>query len=103
MVKELRGQYHYDDEVTNIGHVLAVEFDSQYPQGTSIKLLVYPELAALASSSCQGTLEGYGQPVAFTCDITTAVEHVIMHVVCGLEGKINGTVSDFMLKVCVIS
>lgn len=100
MVKELRGQYKYDDEATNIGHVLAVEFDSQYPQGASIKLLVYPELAALVSSSCQGTLEGYGQPVAFTCDITTAVEHVIMHVVCGLEGQINGNVSDFMLKVC---
>lgn len=105
MVKELRAQYRYDDERTNIGHVLAAQFVSQYPEGTSIKLLVYPELSALSryttasnATNMQGTLAGYGQPVAFTCDITSSVEHVIMHVVCELEGQILGNVSDYMLK-----
>lgn len=31
--------------------------------------------------------------------VCTTVEHVIMHVFCGLEGKIKGTVNDYILKV----
>lgn len=105
MVRELRSQYHFDDEKTNIGHVLAAQFVSLYPEGTSIKLMVYPELSALTrfasgtnATNIQGTLAGYGQPVAFTCDISSSVEHVIMHVVCELEGQIVGAVADYMLK-----
>uniref|UniRef100_A0A336MPB8 phosphatidylinositol 3-kinase n=1 Tax=Culicoides sonorensis TaxID=179676 RepID=A0A336MPB8_CULSO len=106
MVKELRSHYRYDDETTNIGHVQAAQFSSQFAEGTSIKLLVYPELSALHSftsgnvraSDIQGALTGYAPPIAFTCDINSSVEHVMMHVVCELEGQINGTVSDYMLK-----
>lgn len=58
-----------------MGHVKALVIDSEYARGTSIKLLVYPEIQSLISfangvsvSNIQGALEGYGQPVQFTCD-----------------------------------
>lgn len=31
--------------------------------------------------------------------VCTTVEHVIMQVFCGLEGQVNGSVSDYSLKV----
>lgn len=71
MVVDLRKAYKYDDETTNVGHVKALEIESQYAANTSIKLLVYPETQAMlygGGSNIHGTLEGYGQPVQFTCD-----------------------------------
>lgn len=68
MVKELRGGYQYDDDETNVGHVKALEIDSQYATNTSIKLLVYPEIKSLINCSNRGAIDGYGPPVQFTCD-----------------------------------
>lgn len=74
MVKEVRGRYRNEDTETNIGHVQALEIENRYAPGTSIKLLVYPQSQALNAAgnlsrgSLPGNLEGYGQPVQFTCD-----------------------------------
>jgi phosphatidylinositol-4-phosphate 3-kinase len=70
MVKQLRGNYLHNDVTTNVGYVVAAELDSQYPAGTSIKLLVHPMVECLnvGGETPQGSIEGYGSPVAFTCD-----------------------------------
>lgn len=44
MVKRIRSQYPYNDEKMNIGHVVASEFNYNYPGNTSIKLMVHPLL-----------------------------------------------------------
>lgn len=73
MVKELRQRYPYDDEVNNIGHIIASEFNYHYPLETSIKILVHPSLTALfpdvvSASANKGQFKGYGSPIVFTCD-----------------------------------
>lgn len=106
MVRRVRAEYKYTDRRTNVGHVVAAEFNNRYAAGTSIKLLVHPALDCFDGDGGvgesvveRGQVEGYGAPVAFTCDISTTVEHVIMHVFCELEGQIRGTVADYNLKV----
>ncbi|XP_053679489.1 phosphatidylinositol 4-phosphate 3-kinase C2 domain-containing subunit beta [Anopheles nili] len=99
MVKQLRDQYHFEDEGTNVGHIVAAEFDNRYQEGTSIKLLVHPALDCFSEGDqTKGQIDGYGPPIPFTCDITTTVEHVIAQVYCALEGQIRLTVSDYVLK-----
>ncbi|XP_062564724.1 phosphatidylinositol 4-phosphate 3-kinase C2 domain-containing subunit beta [Armigeres subalbatus] len=100
MVKQLRAQFRYDDPDTNVGHIVASEFDNHYPDGTSIKLLVHPSLDCFTSFDSQnkGQIDGYGPPIPFTCDITTSVEHVIAQVFCALEGQIMNSVADYVLK-----
>lgn len=91
MVKHLRSEYKYNDLATNVGHVVAAEFSNIYPEGTSIKLLVHPSFECMTSTGLEsaindhrasgssfdatsnnyherGEVEGYGQPVVFTCD-----------------------------------
>jgi len=73
MVRELRGSYSYDDQATNVGHVIAAEFNYHYMMDTSIKIIVHPALNTLRShvksDSGQGEhFKGYGPPVTFTCD-----------------------------------
>lgn len=88
MVKQLRGQYKYNDTATNVGHIVAAEFSNRYPDKTSIKLLVHPSLTCMnderkrisvrsdsgesgainVNSNDKGQVDGYGPPFAFTCD-----------------------------------
>ncbi|XP_075164138.1 phosphatidylinositol-4-phosphate 3-kinase catalytic subunit Pi3K68D [Haematobia irritans] len=103
MVKELRQHYTYDDESTNVGHIIASEFNYHYPYETSIKILVHPSLNALfpdaeAAAGNSGQFRGYGTPVIFTCDINTPVELVISQAFCSLEGQIRGSVNDYAVK-----
>lgn len=95
-MKRVRSQFKYDDETTNIGHIVAAEYNNHYSDGTEIKLLVHPlipggtsnqianrnsasdsgiEMAIDAMSDIhngitkqKGQIEGYGPPVVFTCD-----------------------------------
>lgn len=92
----MRSQFKYDDEITNVGHIVAAEYNNHYPEGTEIKLLVHPllpggsvnntatnrnsagdsgiEMATDAITehnginNQKGQIEGYGPPVVFTCD-----------------------------------
>lgn len=92
MVKKLRNEYKYNDEITNIGYVIASDIDNPYPENTSIKLLVHPAVTcmlntndyetrkynfnngtdntngSISNDNNKGQIEGYGPPVAFTCD-----------------------------------
>jgi phosphatidylinositol-4-phosphate 3-kinase len=106
MVKELRSQYNYDDIDTNIGHIIAAEIDSGYTNVSSIKLLVYPSKECFQnklpdsqhSQENYEKLDGYINPIVFTCDINSNVMHVILHVLVVLEGEISGSPEDFCLK-----
>uniref|UniRef100_A0A6B2ECM5 Putative phosphatidylinositol 3-kinase vps34 involved in signal transduction n=1 Tax=Phlebotomus kandelakii TaxID=1109342 RepID=A0A6B2ECM5_9DIPT len=118
MVLDIRMRYKHNDLETNVGHIVASEFESSYSESTSIKILVHPALEVMdqmalmrslernrvssiegtALNSGKGQITGYGPPIVFTCDISTTVEHVIMHAFCELEGQIRGEVSDFALK-----
>lgn len=108
MVKELRSKYLFNDEKSNIGHIVAAELDSKYMNVTSIKLLVYPSMECFPgrftepySDRSQETyqkLDGYANPIVFTCDINSTVVHVILHVLTELEEVIKGKPEDFALK-----
>ncbi|XP_055854096.1 phosphatidylinositol 4-phosphate 3-kinase C2 domain-containing subunit beta isoform X2 [Episyrphus balteatus] len=101
MVKDLRSKYRYDDVATNVGHIVASEFNFFYPLEQSIKILVYPALNGLqkdCEASKKGPIEGYGSPIVFTSDINSPVELVIGHAFCALEGQILGTVDDYAAK-----
>lgn len=41
-VKSVRSKFKYNDELTNVGHIVAAEYNNHYPDGTEIKLLVHP-------------------------------------------------------------
>ncbi|XP_055378493.1 phosphatidylinositol 4-phosphate 3-kinase C2 domain-containing subunit alpha [Condylostylus longicornis] len=102
MVKELRAQYKFDDQLSNVGHIVALEFDNKYIEEKSIKLLVHPALDILiddkVNTTQEGQVFGYSTPIAFTCDLNTSVEHVLMHAFCTLEGQIDGEFGDFVIK-----
>lgn len=87
MVLDLRAEHLHDDLYTNTGLVTSATIESHYSEGTSIKLVVH-------------SLNGKSsQPVTFTCDVDSTVEHVILHVMCELEGDIQGEASDYVLRV----
>lgn len=94
-MKRVRSQFKSDDERTNVGHIVAAEYNNRYPEGTEIKLLVHPLLPGTSShltnrnsasdsgiemsaadtinehnniNNQKGQIEGYGPPVVFTCD-----------------------------------
>ncbi|KAJ1529587.1 hypothetical protein ONE63_006357 [Megalurothrips usitatus] len=86
MVLALRAEHQHDDIYTNTGLVTASSIESHYSEGTSIKLVVR-------------SLKENSQPVIFTCDVDSTVEHVILHVICELEGDVSGEASDYVLRV----
>ena len=71
MVEELRSEYKFNDSITNVGHVIASQLPYQNLGEKSIKLVVHPELNTLKKnieSTRDGSIEGYGVPIVFTCD-----------------------------------
>ncbi|PSN54649.1 hypothetical protein C0J52_01070 [Blattella germanica] len=85
MVKKLREEFPHSDPYTNVGLVVSPTIDSSCGEGTSIKMIVHSK--------------NEENPVTFTCDVSSTVEHVILHVVCELEGDLSGNVTDYVLKV----
>jgi len=73
MVRELRSSYRHDDQATNVGHIIAAEFNYHYMMDTSIKIIVHPAVNTLQSHAISSSMlgeqfKGYGTPVTFTCD-----------------------------------
>lgn len=73
MVRDLRGSYKHGDKKTNLGHIIAAEFNYHYMMDTSIKVIVHPatntlQPHALSNSLAGEQIKGYGTPVTFTCD-----------------------------------
>lgn len=75
MVKNVRQQYPYDDRSTNIGHIIAAEFNYHYLPDTNIKILVYPSIDIITNTCSMESksigkqpIKGYGKPAIFTCN-----------------------------------
>jgi phosphatidylinositol-4-phosphate 3-kinase len=110
MIKELRSKYIYDDDASNIGHIVAAQLDSKYLNVSSIKILVYPSYECFedpnkymmaSRNRCVENfqkLDGYCPPVIFTCDINSSVIHVIMQCLTMLENEMTGTAESYALK-----
>lgn len=107
MVKELRSKYLYNDEVSNIGHIVAAQFDNKYMSETSIKLLVFPSKECFIKQGSKrlaenpvdaNWLEDYVNPIIFTCDVNSSVEMILNHVMVVLEGEVDGSSENYALK-----
>lgn len=85
MALDVRKKFVYTDERTNPGHVIAARSGGKYPPNTSIKILVHH-----AHSD---------EPITFTSDVESKVEHVILTVVCSLDEDIREDMSGYMLRV----
>ncbi|XP_068627599.1 phosphatidylinositol 4-phosphate 3-kinase C2 domain-containing subunit alpha [Battus philenor] len=85
LVLDVRKKFVYSDDKTNPGHVIAARSGGRYPPNTSIKILVHH-----AHSD---------EPITFTSDVESTVEHVILTVVCSLDEDIREDMSGYMLRV----
>ncbi|KAL4710311.1 hypothetical protein ACJJTC_011127, partial [Scirpophaga incertulas] len=85
MVLDIRRKFVYSDSKTNPGHVIAARSGGKYPPNTSIKILVHHIHS--------------DEPITFTSDVESTVEHVILTVVCSLEEDIRDDMSGYMLRV----
>lgn len=75
---ELRMQCPYNDYNANVGMVISPTLESQHDESLSVKLVIETKLSP--------------QPVSFTCNVNTSVEHIISHVICALvddASKVN--------------
>ncbi|CAG9823212.1 unnamed protein product [Phaedon cochleariae] len=86
MVCNVRKQYRYNDPDTNMGLVISPMVNYQYTDGLSIKLQVHPDIEGA----------DFSQPISFTCDVNSSVEHVTLQLICGLDAS---TSSQYTLKV----
>ncbi|KAL0272748.1 UNVERIFIED_CONTAM: hypothetical protein PYX00_005609 [Menopon gallinae] len=89
MVKSLRNQFPHSDLYTNVGLIISPTIESNYSPGTSVKVVVHSSHSS--------------QPIPFTCDISSSVEHIIVQVICSLKGDMVGSVTDYVLKVYGLS
>ncbi|XP_045492000.1 phosphatidylinositol 4-phosphate 3-kinase C2 domain-containing subunit alpha [Colias croceus] len=85
MVLDVRKKFTYTDEKSNPGHVIAARSGGKYPPNTSIKILVHNSHT--------------DEPITFTSDVESTVEHVILTVVCSLDEDIRDDMSGYMLRV----
>ncbi|XP_073962722.1 phosphatidylinositol-4-phosphate 3-kinase catalytic subunit Pi3K68D isoform X4 [Choristoneura fumiferana] len=85
MVLDVRKKFVHTDASTNPGHVIAARSGGKYPPNTSIKILVQH-----AHSD---------EPITFTSDVESTVEHVILTVICSLDEDIREDMSGYMLRV----
>ncbi|XP_015112954.1 phosphatidylinositol 4-phosphate 3-kinase C2 domain-containing subunit beta [Diachasma alloeum] len=90
MIKSVRSEFLFNDPSTNVGHVTSPMMESLYPEGTSIKLVVHPQLPDSSDSL---------PSISFTCDVTCSVEHVIFNVACSLEEEDTVMAEKYCLRV----
>ncbi|XP_076625671.1 phosphatidylinositol-4-phosphate 3-kinase catalytic subunit Pi3K68D isoform X4 [Colletes latitarsis] len=90
MMKSVRSDFPFNDPSTNIGHVISPMMENLYPDGTSIKLVVHPQLI----DSDENT-----PSISFTCDVNCSVEHVILNVACSLEDEDTVNIEKYCLRV----
>ncbi|XP_071564109.1 phosphatidylinositol 4-phosphate 3-kinase C2 domain-containing subunit beta isoform X3 [Temnothorax nylanderi] len=91
MMKSIRSEFPFNNPSTNIGYVVSPIMENLYPDGTSIKLVVHPQL-----------LNNDKDPVSsitFTCNVNCSVEHVILNVACSLEDEDTVNVEKYCLRV----
>lgn len=86
----LRSEFPYDDYHSNVGLVISPSIDSYREDTLSIKLVIHSTIL--------------DQPVSFTCDVNTSIEHIISHAICTIFDNIsNMNMDDFVLKIYGLS
>ncbi|XP_054004897.1 phosphatidylinositol 4-phosphate 3-kinase C2 domain-containing subunit beta isoform X1 [Hylaeus anthracinus] len=90
MMKSVRSDFPFNDPSTNIGHVISPMMENLYPNGTSIKLVVHPQLIDSDDNT---------PSISFTCDVNCSVEHVILNVACSLEDEDTVNIEKYCLRV----
>ncbi|XP_063635795.1 phosphatidylinositol 4-phosphate 3-kinase C2 domain-containing subunit alpha [Cydia splendana] len=85
MVLDVRKRFVHSDHASNPGHVVAARSGGKYPPNTSIKILVHHNHSE--------------EPITFTSDVESTVEHVILTVVCSLDENTRDDMSQYMLRV----
>ncbi|XP_011297544.1 phosphatidylinositol 4-phosphate 3-kinase C2 domain-containing subunit beta isoform X2 [Fopius arisanus] len=90
MIKSVRSEFLFNDPSTNMGYVTSPMMENLYPEGTSIKLVVHPQLPDSTDSL---------PSISFTCDVTCSVEHVIFNVACSLEDEDTVIAEKYCLRV----
>lgn len=81
---KLRSKYKASDKKTNPGFVISSRLNSPKDTCLSVKLVINSHFA---------------QPVCFTCNVNTSIEHVICHVVCSIFDSSTLDFNKFILKV----
>nr|XP_023021080.1 phosphatidylinositol 4-phosphate 3-kinase C2 domain-containing subunit beta [Leptinotarsa decemlineata] len=79
--------FRYNDPDTNMGLVISPMVNYKYSEGLSIKLQVHPNFEGA----------NFNQPISFTCDVNSSVEHVTLQLTYGLDAP---TSTQYTLKVC---
>ncbi|XP_072757955.1 phosphatidylinositol 4-phosphate 3-kinase C2 domain-containing subunit beta isoform X8 [Anoplolepis gracilipes] len=91
MIKSIRSEFPFNDPNTNIGYVVSPMMENLYPDGTSIKLVVHPQLVNNDKDPTPS--------ISFTCNVNCSVEHVILNVACSLEDEDTVNVEKYCLRV----
>lgn len=86
-LKTLRSEFSFKDARTNSGLVLSPTLYSLRDDSLSVKLIIESSLAS--------------DPITFTCNIKTTIEHLISHAVCSLfeDIKTDDCMGNYLLKV----
>lgn len=117
------GEFPFNDPNTNIGYVISPIMKNLYPDGTSVKLVVHPQLinsdkdpALSISFTCNGKLTESifkEKSLLFTlyadiksvkyvlcrASVSCSVEHVILNIACSLEDEDTVDVEKYCLRV----
>ncbi|EZA50776.1 Phosphatidylinositol-4-phosphate 3-kinase C2 domain-containing subunit alpha [Ooceraea biroi] len=91
MIKSIRSEFPFNDPNTNIGYVISPIMENLYPDGTSVKLVVHPQLI---NNDKDPALS-----ITFTCNVSCSVEHVILNVACSLDEEDTVNVEKYCLRV----
>uniref|UniRef100_A0A8C0GFV7 Phosphatidylinositol 4-phosphate 3-kinase C2 domain-containing subunit alpha n=1 Tax=Chelonoidis abingdonii TaxID=106734 RepID=A0A8C0GFV7_CHEAB len=88
-VTKLRTNFPYNNQHTNPGFVLSPVMLQRNINGENASIKVSIEI------------EGFQQPVIFTCDVSSPVELIIMQALCWVHDDLNEVdISSYILKVC---
>lgn len=86
-IKSFRAQFKHSDLSTNSGIVYSPTLYSSKVRDMSVKIIITSPLAS--------------EPLNFTCNVSTTVEHLISHAVCSMfeSLKEDDSMDNYMLKV----
>ncbi|XP_032043896.1 phosphatidylinositol 4-phosphate 3-kinase C2 domain-containing subunit alpha [Aythya fuligula] len=88
-VTKLRTKFPYADQQTNPGFVLSPIMLQRNISGESASIKVSIEI------------QGFQQPVTFTCDVSSPVELIIMQALCWVHDDLSEVdIGSYILKVC---
>lgn len=86
-IKSFRAKFKFSDEQTNPGIIFSPTLNSPKIRDTSVKITITSPLAL--------------EPINFTCNASTTVEHLVSHAVCSMFDNLHqdDNMDNYMLKV----